>query len=309
MAVSFFLKGLIPSGVGGKAGGAANVMLVMPLDLSLQELVGGFVVRDFFVSQEGDQAVLKEAESALDFAFGGSVGGDPVGGAQSREGTLELGVGVHAIGSGLVTEKAQAVGVKAGGWAKSFHDWAEVGEVGPGCVAGSKGAAQKFAGMVIQSKDQSRVMVCRPPLVRRGIMLPEFADGRALPAAAGFWTAFEGRNQMGKMLAHKGGHRCPGALETELPAEFLGQERKVQRLTMGDDVPQEIVGGRGPGLPVIAAGKFRGKSRLVPEPSRAQAVKLCHAQVQALGGGVCVQLALIEGADDLLHEQRRDPMS
>ena len=92
MVVALFLQGQFPGGVGGQAGGAADVVLVVPVDLRAEQWVGLFVVGNFFVGQQTDEAFLEGVEAALDFAFGLGVGGDAVGGAQGREGALELGV-------------------------------------------------------------------------------------------------------------------------------------------------------------------------------------------------------------------------
>ena len=93
-----FLQGQIPGRVGGQAGGAADLVLVVPGDLGLEQDVGVFVIVDFFVGQQGDEAFLEGVEAAFDFAFGLGVGGDAVSGAQGGEGALELGMGVQAVG-------------------------------------------------------------------------------------------------------------------------------------------------------------------------------------------------------------------
>ena len=49
-------------------------------------LVGG----DFGVGQEGDEAALKSAEAAFDFAFGLRGGCDEVGDAEGSEGALKF---------------------------------------------------------------------------------------------------------------------------------------------------------------------------------------------------------------------------
>ena len=85
-------------------------------------MLGGRVVGDFLVGQQGDQAVLEGAEAAFDFAFGRGIGGDAVGHAQGGEGALELGVGVEPVGGGGVAEEGQAVGVKTGGQAVGFKE-------------------------------------------------------------------------------------------------------------------------------------------------------------------------------------------
>ena len=97
MVVALFLQGQIPGGVGRQAGGATDVVLVVPADLSLEQGVGVVVVGDFFVSQQADEPFLESVEAAFDFAFGLGVGGDAMGHAQSGEGALELRVYVEAV--------------------------------------------------------------------------------------------------------------------------------------------------------------------------------------------------------------------
>jgi hypothetical protein len=86
-----------------------------------------------------------------------------MGGAQGREGALELGVGVEAVGGGGVAEEGQAVGVEGGGGAVGFQERAEVGEVRPSGVAGHESAAEDFAGMVVEGEDEGGVGVGGPP--------------------------------------------------------------------------------------------------------------------------------------------------
>lgn len=105
VVIAIFLQGEVPSRVWGETGGAADVVLVVPSDMGLEEAVGVFVVSDFFVSQEADQTVLEGAEAAFDFAFGRSVGSHPVGSTQGGESALELGVGVKAVGGRAVAEE------------------------------------------------------------------------------------------------------------------------------------------------------------------------------------------------------------
>ena len=81
VVIAFILAGEVPGGVGDQAGGAADMVVVVPSDLGLEEGVGIFVIGDFFKGQEAGEAFLKGIEAAFDFAFGRGVGGDAVGGA------------------------------------------------------------------------------------------------------------------------------------------------------------------------------------------------------------------------------------
>lgn len=64
------------------------------------------------------------------------------------------------------------------------EDAAEVLEVMPRGVSGHKGAGEELAGMIIEREQEGLLGGGGPPLVDRGIVLPEFAAAGALPAAA-----------------------------------------------------------------------------------------------------------------------------
>ena len=241
MVVALFLQGQVPGGVGGQAGGATLLVLVVPGDLGLEQGVGVLVVGDLLVGQEADQALLQGVEAAFDFAFGLGVGGDAVGGAQGGEGALELGVGVEAIGGGAVAKEGEAVGVEAGGRAVLFDGLAQMSEVTPGGVAGREGAGEDFTGMIVEGQQERGIGVGGPPGMGRGVVLPEFADGGALPAAAGFGAAFGRGQHMREVLPDVGSHGGTGAAEVEAAGQFVGQEGEVEGLTVGQEIGQEGV--------------------------------------------------------------------
>ena len=172
-----FFERSFPSGVGSQAGGAADLVLVVPVDLNLEQGVSRGVVGDFFIGQEGYQAVLQGAKAAFDFAFGGRIRGHAVGHSQRGESRLELRVRVEAIRRGGVAEEGQAVGVEAGGQAVFFDRGAHMSEVGPRHVTGRKSAAEDFARVVVEGENERRVGVRRPPGMGGGVVLPELAEG------------------------------------------------------------------------------------------------------------------------------------
>ena len=219
---TLFLEGQFPGGVWGAAGGAADVMLVVPGDLGLEQGVGVFVVGDFLVGQEGDEAFLEGVEAALDFALGRGVGGDAMRGAQGGEGALELGMSVEAVGRGAMAEEGEAVGVEAGGRAVEFQGRAQMREVIPGGVAAHEGGGDDFAGVIVEAEDEHGIMVIRPPGMGRGIVLPEFADGAGLPAAAGLGAALERGRLVGEVRSDVGGHGGAGAVEVVAAGQFVG---------------------------------------------------------------------------------------
>lgn len=154
-----------------------------------------------------------------------------------------------------------------------------MGEVRPGGVAGDKGATEDFAGMVIEGEDERGTMVCGPPRMGRGVVLPEFADGRALPAAARFGTAFEGGHPLWKVLADVSGDRGRRTSEVKLAGQFVGQEGAIEGVAVRQDAGQEIMGGGRPGRLVIAAGGLGGESGLVAQPVVTEAIELSRTEV------------------------------
>lgn len=298
--VAFFLEGQVPGGVRRQAGGATNLVLIMPRDLALQEGVGVFVVGDTFISQEGDEALLEGVEAAFDFAFGLGVRGDAMGDAQGGEGALELGVGVEAVGRGAVAKEREAVGVERGWRAVLFEGGAQMAEVAPGGVAGGEGGGEDFAGMIVEGEDQGRIGVGGPPGMGRGVVLPAFTPGGALPAPPGFGAAFGRGASLRKVLADIGGDGSTGAWEVEPAGQFVGQQGEVEGLTVGQEVREEGVGGGGPLGVVIATRELEGEGFFVGEPLMAQFVAARATEPQALGGGGGIQLAGIEGGEDFL---------
>ena len=153
-------------------------------------------------------------------------------------------------------------------------DWgAQMGEVTPGGVARGEGAGQDFAGMIVEGEDEGGIGVSGPPGMGRGVVLPKFADGRALPAAAGFGAAFGRGQRVGEVLADVGGDGGAGAVEVETAGQFVGQEGEVERLAVGQEVRQERESVGGPIRMVIAAGGLEGEGVFVREPEAIDTLK------------------------------------
>ena len=155
-------------------------------DLAIQDKLSSGVIADVFISQEGYQALLQGSKAAFDFAFGLRAGSDQMGHAQGGEGALKLGTGIPIIGHGIMAKKAEAIGIDDQGYAVLEKEAAKMLEVIPSGVGGDEDRAQEFAGMIIHGQQQGLLLIGRPPLVDGGIVLPEFAQTGAFPAAAGF---------------------------------------------------------------------------------------------------------------------------
>lgn len=307
--VAFFFEGQLPGGVWGQVGGATDVVLIMPVDLGLEQGVGVFVVGDFFIGQKGDEPVLEGAEAAFDFTFGGGVWSHTMGRAQGRKGALELGMGIQAVGGGGMAKESQAIRVKAGGQPVFFQEGAEMGEVRPSGIAGSKDSAQDFPGVVIERENEAGIVFIGPPTVGRAVVLPEIANGSTLPAAAGFGAAFGGWNQEREVLANISGHCGAGAMEIEFAGQFIGQQGEIKRAAVWQEGGKESVCILGPGFLVVAARSRGGKPGLVTEPLMAQPIELGGTDMQTFRSRACIELAGIKGGQNFLNEQRRNAMS
>ena len=197
-------QGFGPSGIGTQAGGAADGGILVG-DLAIQDDLSGGVIADLFISQERHQALLQGAKTAFDFAFGLRAWGDQMGHAQGGEGALELGTGIPIIGHGIMAKEAQAVGIDDQRQGVLEKEPAKMLEMIPRRVGGDKDRAQEFSRMIIHGQQQGLFGGGRPPLVDGGVVLPEFAQAGAFPAAAGFgawcWLA----DEVGEMGADKGG--------------------------------------------------------------------------------------------------------
>lgn len=139
------------------------MVLVVPSQLDLEQGVGVGVIGDSFVGQKADESFLEGVEAALDFAFGGGVWGDAVGGAQGGKSALELGMGVEPVGWGAMAEEGESVGIETGWQAVNFDGRAQMFEMAPGGVAAHEGAGDDFTGMIIQREDEDWIMVGWPP--------------------------------------------------------------------------------------------------------------------------------------------------
>jgi hypothetical protein len=226
-----------------------------------------------------------------------------MGDAQGGQGALELGMSVQAVGGGSVTEKRQAVGVNAGGHAMGFKGQAEMLEMAPSGVAGGEGGGEDFAGVIIDGEDEGGVPLGGPPGVWGGIVLPEFADGGALPAAAGFGSRLLGGNQFGEMAVDIIGDGGAGTMEAKAAGQLIREQGEVERLTVGQDVMEVSDGLGGPEAAAGAAGRFGLEGLFVGQPAMAEAIELGRADHQSLGGGGGIQLAEIESGQDVLDKE------
>jgi len=264
--------------------------------------LGGVVRADLLVGQQREQPVLEGAEAAFDFAFRLRTGGDEVGDAQRGERPLELGAGIATVGGGLMSEQGQAIGVEGQREARDGEGTAAVWEVVPGGIGGDEGAGQEFAGMVIDGEQQGLFVVRRPPLVDRGIVLPEFTDAGALPAAAGLGQGRGCADQEWEVAAGVGGHRFPVAVEGAAGGPFIGDELVMGGSLQREEGLQKLLHRVRPGGAMVVAGEAEGEGGGVLEPSGAEAEEVGATDAQELGGGVWIEVAAVESVERLVEE-------
>jgi len=142
-------------------------------------------------------------------------------------------------------------------------------EMIPRGVGGDKDRAQEFSGMIIDGQQQGLLGGAWPPLVDGGIVLPEFTQAGAFPAAAGFGARCWLADEVGEMRADKGGDRLPMTLETEAPGQFICHQLKVGRFLQGDKIMEEPAGLRWPIRPVTATGELGAERSAVLQPAQA----------------------------------------
>ena len=257
---ALFYQGFLPGSLGAEAGGAADGG-ILALNLPVEHALGGGIAGDFFIGQDGHQTFLQGSKAAFDFAFGLGAGRDQMGYPQRGEGALELGTGITVIGHGIMAKKAEAVGINGQGQAMLEKEAAEMLEMIPSGVGGDKDRAQELAGMIIHGEQQGLLLIGRPPLVDGGIVLPQFVQARAFPAAAGFGARFGLAEEVGKVVSGKGGHRLAMPLETEAGFQFVGDELEVGRLLEGEELLEEGADFRRPVRPMVAPGELGGEVR------------------------------------------------
>jgi hypothetical protein len=198
-------QGFGPSDIRTQTGGAADGGILVG-DLAIQHDLSGGVIAHAFIGQERHQALLQGAKAAFDFALGLRARSDQMGHAQGGEGALELGTGIAVIGHGIVAKEAQAVGIDDQRQGVLEKELAKMLEMIPRGIGGDKDRAQEFSGMVIHGQQQGLFGAGRPPRVDGGVVLPEFAQPGAFPAATGFGAGGGLADEVGEMGANKGGN-------------------------------------------------------------------------------------------------------
>lgn len=153
----------------------------------------------------------------------------------------------------------------------------------PSGVGRDENSAEDFAGMIVDGENEALPFLGLPPAVRRGIVLEEFADGSALPAAPRFGPPLGNGDQVRKMKPDGVGDCRARAGEAEAPRDLIGRESEIRRMRVRQEVAQEVKHRHWPELGTRAAGGFRVELSAGPQPLSPQVIKLRTAYLQAVG--------------------------
>ena len=295
-------QGFFPGVIGAAARRAADGG-VLAFHLPIEHALGGGIVADFFIGQEGHQPLLEGAEAAFNLAFGLWAGSHQVGHAQRGEGALELRARIAVIGHGIMAKEAQAVGIDNQRDQVLEKEAAKVLEVIPSGVGRDEDRPQEFARMVIHREQQGLLVLCRPPLVDGGIMLPEFPEARPFPAAPGLGVWRGLADEMGQVGSGKGGDGLAVAVEIEAGGQLIRHELEVGRSLQGEELLEKLDGLGRPVWPVVAARELGGESGAILEEAGAEPVQVSATDLEVVGGVRDVNDPFIKLLEDELEKR------
>src|ERR1700722_32850 len=137
--------------------------------------------------------------------------------------------------------------------------------------------------MIIDCEQEGLLVLCRPPLVDGGIVLPELAQTGAFPAAAGFRTPLRQEDEVGKMSPDKRGDRFALSFEAEANNQFIGGQLKVGRFLERYKILEESAGFWRPIEPVVSAGDFGAEAGAAAQPTCAETIQVSPADLEMMG--------------------------
>ena len=146
-----------------------------------------------------------------------------------------------------------------------------------------------------------------PPLMDGGVMLPQFIELGALPAAADLGLAGGVRNQIRVVRADKSGDGFPMAFKPKTAVQFIGDKLKIGGALQGHKILKELADLGRPVRPMIPAGEFGAELGTVLEPAGLKPVKVGATDLKVLGSFERFNLSGIELAEDLPQERRGQP--
>ena len=139
-------------------------------------------------------------------------------------------------------------------------------------------------------------------------MLPQVADSGRFPATPRLGSGRVASHPEREVLLDIPGDGGPGTLEIKTAGQLFGNQRIVEGFAKRQKLLQKALHRLGPSLFVVAPRGVKDQRLLSAQPLSAQALELCPTNLQALGGGLPVHLALIEGLKNLADQFRTDSM-
>ena len=144
----------------------------------------------------------------------------------------------------------------------------------PGCVGRHKGAGHEFAGVIVHREPEGLFVGGRPPLMDRGVVLPEFAQAGALPAAAGLGRGRGGLHEQREVVPGIGGNGFAIPLESEAGGQFIGDKLIVGRSLERQEGLEKLPDLGWPIRAMVAPGGVEGEGGGMLQPGGAQAKEM-----------------------------------
>ncbi len=134
-------------------------------------------------------------------------------------------------------------------------------------------------------------------------MLPEFAQARAFPSAAGFGARHRLAYEVGKMRADKSRDGFAMAFEGKAGGQFIGGQLEVGWFLQRNEILEELDGIRGPIETVVATGKPGAEVGAVLYPAGAHPIKVGLADAEVVTGFDGADLPVVELLEDKLEKR------
>jgi hypothetical protein len=137
--------------------------------------------------------------------------------------------------------------------------------------------------MIIDREQEGLLVLCRPPLVDGGIVLPELTQAGAFPATPGFGTPFREEDKVWEMSSDKRGDGFAVALEAKADRQFVGRQLKVGRFLEWYKIFEKPAGFWRPVGLVVSAGDVSAEAGAVPQPTSAEAIEVGSTDLEMMG--------------------------
>src|SRR5579859_2294762 len=144
----------------------------------------------------------------------------------------------------------------------------------PSGVGRNKDRPDQLAGMIVDGQQEGLFVRAGPPLVDRGVVLPEFAHSCAFPSPSGLGGAGQCVDQKRKVSTGIGRNRFAVALKTKTTLQLIGDQLVIRRSLKRQEGLQELPHLLWPGGVMVPPGELQGEGGRVLKPERAQAEEM-----------------------------------